>query len=134
MHTEGQARELLAATERAKGALKRGPVVTASDHGEPTLAELGITKNESSKAQRLAALPTPRPASPLGARQAAATPPRREGGKFRTVRNFTPPQFFPTIAYAIHGKRLSRHAASASFQKWFAPCKHRHWLVFCMEK
>ena len=94
MHTEGQARELLAATERAKGALKRGPVVTASDHGEPTLAELGITKNESSKAQRLAALPTPRPASPLGARQAAATPPRREGGKFRTVRNFTPPNSF----------------------------------------
>jgi hypothetical protein len=50
--------EMLAETERAKGKLKRGPVVTTSDHGEtPTLAELGLTKNEASRAQRLAALP-----------------------------------------------------------------------------
>ena len=52
--------EMLAATERAKGATKAGtnrgmtrsPDVTTS---EPTLSELGISKRESSEAQMLAA-------------------------------------------------------------------------------
>ena len=36
--------EMLLETERAKGDLKRGPVVTRSNHGAPTLKEIGITK------------------------------------------------------------------------------------------
>jgi hypothetical protein len=37
--------EMLKQTERAKGELKRGPVVTERNHGEPpTLAELGLTE------------------------------------------------------------------------------------------
>jgi hypothetical protein len=48
--------ELLAQTKRAKGYLKRGPVVTPRNHGEtPTLSDFGITKRESSEAQKLAA-------------------------------------------------------------------------------
>ena len=52
--------ELLRDTERAKGAKGIGPAiaVTGCDRNDPpTLAELGITKRESSKAQKLAALP-----------------------------------------------------------------------------
>jgi hypothetical protein len=50
--------ELLAQTERNKGAKGVGPsiAVTPKDHNAPpTLADLGISKNESSKAQKLAA-------------------------------------------------------------------------------
>ena len=37
-------------TERAKGELKRGPVVTTRNHGDPpTLATLGLTKRESAE-------------------------------------------------------------------------------------
>lgn len=56
--------EMLAATERAGGALRKGnsPAVTAGDHGEPapTLADLGVSKRESAEAQALAALPPER--------------------------------------------------------------------------
>ena len=55
-------------------------------------------------------------------------------GRKRTIVRILTLQSFPTSSYAIHGKRLPRHAASASFQKWVAPCKNRHLLVFCMEK
>lgn len=44
--------EMLAKTERATGELKRGPVVIACNHGDvPTLADLGLSKRESSEAQ-----------------------------------------------------------------------------------
>ncbi len=45
--------------EKNKGTLKVGnAVVTKGDHGEPpTLAEIGVTKKESSEAQQLADLP-----------------------------------------------------------------------------
>jgi hypothetical protein len=52
----------LLAAERNKGAKpgKTGnKALPLLDDTAPTLAELGITKNESSKAQRLAALPAP---------------------------------------------------------------------------
>lgn len=55
--------ELLQATERAKGAASggtktapRGSYVEPRDT-HPTLAEIGITKKESSRAQKLASLP-----------------------------------------------------------------------------
>jgi len=54
---EWQMGNLLEKSERAKGKLKQGPVVPMGNRGEPTLAELGITKKESSAAQKLAALP-----------------------------------------------------------------------------
>jgi len=41
--------EMLKATERAKGKLKRGPVVPQGDHGEPTLSDLGLTKKHFSR-------------------------------------------------------------------------------------
>lgn len=49
--------EMLLATERATGSLKRGPVVTKGNHGEaPTLSALGLTKKESAQAQRVGGL------------------------------------------------------------------------------
>ena len=50
--------EMLKATKRAKGQLKHA--VLTGDHDKensPTLADLGVSKNESSHAQKLAALP-----------------------------------------------------------------------------
>lgn len=44
LEAERKMGEMLLATERAKGLLKRGPVVTSSNHGEPTLSDLGVTK------------------------------------------------------------------------------------------
>ena len=51
--------EMLRDSERVKGELKHGPVVPTGHHGEsiPTLAELGLTKKESMKAQSLALMP-----------------------------------------------------------------------------
>jgi hypothetical protein len=50
--------EVLARTPKHKGLLKQGPTVPEGKHGEPsTLAELGISKNLSSQAQKLAAIP-----------------------------------------------------------------------------
>lgn len=54
--------ELLATTERAKGTAGKGRPKIGSHHAlppnsEPTLAELGITKNESANAQKLATAP-----------------------------------------------------------------------------
>jgi len=58
LRAERKMGEMLKATERSKGELKQGPVVTHSDCGNtPTLAELGVTKRESSEAQFLADLP-----------------------------------------------------------------------------
>ena len=49
---------MLQATERAKGALKQGPVVPQENHGDvPTLSDLHLSKKESSVAQRIASLP-----------------------------------------------------------------------------
>jgi hypothetical protein len=51
--------EVLARTPKHKGRLKRGSAVPEGHHGEPsTLAELGITKQFSSQAQKLAAVPS----------------------------------------------------------------------------
>jgi hypothetical protein len=56
--------EMLAATKAEGGlkpaaTLKRGPVVVSNDHGKtaPTLADAGISKDLSSRAQKLAAVP-----------------------------------------------------------------------------
>jgi len=50
--------ELLQATERAKGRLKRGPAVPVGNSGDaPTLSELGVTRKESMEAQAVARLP-----------------------------------------------------------------------------
>jgi len=55
--------EMLTATKAVGGlnqsaTLKRGPVVVADDHGKPpTLADAGISKDLSSRAQKLAAVP-----------------------------------------------------------------------------
>ncbi|MBS0328259.1 MAG: hypothetical protein JSR30_00270 [Proteobacteria bacterium] len=56
---EHQMGEFLKSSPRAKGTLKVGPVVIDVDHGTvpATLDEMGITKNESAKAQRLAEIP-----------------------------------------------------------------------------
>jgi hypothetical protein len=53
LHAERKMGEMLAETERAKGELKRGSVVPPGNRGEspPTLAELGLSKKESSRAQ-----------------------------------------------------------------------------------
>ena len=51
--------EVLARTPKHKGRLKRGSAVPEGNHGEPSiLAELGITKQFSSQAQKLAAVPS----------------------------------------------------------------------------
>lgn len=56
--------EMLAATKAEGGLnpaanLKQGPVVVSNDHGKkvPTLAQVGISKDLSSRAQKLAAVP-----------------------------------------------------------------------------
>ena len=59
--------EMLKATKRAKGQLKHA--VVAHDHDEeksPTLAKLGVSKDESSHAQKLAALPDAKKRMPQG--------------------------------------------------------------------
>jgi ParB family chromosome partitioning protein len=62
LEAERKMGQVLMQTERAKGKLKRGPVVTARNHGEqtPTLASLGLVKRESAEAQKLAAIPAER--------------------------------------------------------------------------
>ena len=60
MRAEIKMGEMLAQTERATGSMGIGPViaVTPRNHNTPpTLAELGLTKRESSEAQMLASLP-----------------------------------------------------------------------------
>ena len=49
--------EMLAETDRAKGAKGIGPIAVVPRDHKPTLKELGLNKDESSKAQALAALP-----------------------------------------------------------------------------
>lgn len=51
--------EFLKTTPKATGDLKRGTVVVTTDRGDApmTLAEMGISKDESSSAQRLADIP-----------------------------------------------------------------------------
>ena len=50
--------EMLAATKRAKGTLKRGPAVPPRYSGDaPTLAEIGVSRKEAAAAQFLATLP-----------------------------------------------------------------------------
>jgi len=68
LEAERKMGQMLKETERAKGELKRGPVVTTRNHGaklvrsqdvtaQPTLLTLGLTKRESAEAQLLAELP-----------------------------------------------------------------------------
>ena len=68
LEAERKMGQMLKETERAKGELKRGPVVTTRNHGaklvrsqdvtaQPTLLTLGLTKRESAEAQMLAELP-----------------------------------------------------------------------------
>ena len=58
LEAERKMGQMLQETERAKGDLKRGPVVTTRNHGDtPTLAALGLSKRESAEAQMLAELP-----------------------------------------------------------------------------
>ena len=57
LEAERKMGQMLAETERAKGAAGIGPIaVTYSDHNTPTLAELGLTKRDSADAQKLAEL------------------------------------------------------------------------------
>lgn len=57
VRAQRRAGEMLAQTEKAVGSLKRGPVVVADDHGKPaTLADMGITKDQSSNWQALASM------------------------------------------------------------------------------
>lgn len=58
IRAERKCGELLAVKPKNKGKLKEGPVVPECNHGEPpTLADIGITKKESSEWQKLAAVP-----------------------------------------------------------------------------
>ncbi len=63
IRSERRLGEMLAATKAEGGlnqsaTLKRGPVVVADDHGKtPKLADAGISKDLSSRAQKLAAVP-----------------------------------------------------------------------------
>ena len=62
VRAERRCGELLARTEKNTGARMNGggefPVVARCDHREaPTLADMGLTKNESSRDQQLAAMP-----------------------------------------------------------------------------
>jgi len=49
--------EMLKATKRAKGQLKTGVLTGDTGKESPTLAVLGLSRKESSEAQKLAALP-----------------------------------------------------------------------------
>ena len=58
LEAERKMGQMLKATERAKGAAGVGPIaVTPIDRNRPTLSDLGLTKNESAKAQSLADIP-----------------------------------------------------------------------------
>lgn len=57
LEAERKMGEMLRETERAKGVLKVGPQLPNVTTGQPTLAELGLTKRESAEAQKLASLP-----------------------------------------------------------------------------
>lgn len=60
LEAERKMGEMLAATERAKGAKGVGPAIAVTPRNRnapPTLAEIGVTKRESAEAQLLAELP-----------------------------------------------------------------------------
>lgn len=58
VRAERRCGELLRDSPKNKGAAGVGPIaVASSDRNTPTLAEIGITKDESSRYQRLAAMP-----------------------------------------------------------------------------
>ena len=57
LQAERRLGEILQAMPKATGTLKRGAVVPIENHGETTLADIGIDKKTSMRAQRLAALP-----------------------------------------------------------------------------
>jgi hypothetical protein len=57
---ERQMGEFLKEMPKATGELRRGPAVPERNHGDvPTLREIGSTKKQSSRAQKLANLPAP---------------------------------------------------------------------------
>lgn len=62
LRAERRMGELLASMEKAKGSLKRGadkppPRSSSATTGAKTLSDLGLTKNESARAQQLASVP-----------------------------------------------------------------------------
>jgi len=73
--------EFLKAMPKNEGALKRGPVVPDGNHGEPTLASIGITKKQSHVAQKLAEIPE----DEFKARVALA---KTDGGRLSTAKVF----------------------------------------------
>jgi hypothetical protein len=91
---ERQMGEFLKSMPKATGVLRQGPVVPDRDHGEPaTLADIGITKKESARAQKLADIP----AEEITERIAVA---KASGGKLRPVHQYGPERRSPT---ARHG-------------------------------
>lgn len=59
VRAERRCGELLARTEKNTGAKGAGPIaVERYDRNTPTLAQMGLTKDESSRYQQLAAMPT----------------------------------------------------------------------------
>ena len=58
VRAQRRAGEMLALTPNATGTLKVGRAVPASDHGVPTMAATGITKNQSATWQALATMNT----------------------------------------------------------------------------
>ena len=72
LQAERRLGEILRDMPKNPGALMRGSVVTEVNHGDsPTLAEIGIDKRTSSRAQKLAALPETKFAAVADARHPA---------------------------------------------------------------
>ena len=68
VRAERRCGELLARTEKNKGATVRGGMaVERHDRHTPTLADMGLTKDESSRYQQLAAMPAERFAAAVAA-------------------------------------------------------------------
>lgn len=89
---ERQMGEFLKQMPKATGELKRGPAVPERNHGEqpPTLADIGITKKQSSTAQKLASLPEgggPHPQGPTNRRKRSGRPTSGGGGRRRPGRD-----------------------------------------------
>lgn len=110
VRAERRCGELLANTERAKPTdnLKRGPKSNDATTG-PTLSDIGLTRDESSRYQQLAAMPDEHFETAVDALSAQPAP--------RALASITP-RFAASVSVGASANTASRTAAGVFAEKW----------------